>query len=44
MMLKKSQVKINKILYLILLLESKLITTINFPIGISILGIFEKKR
>ena len=41
---KKPSKAINKILYLILLLESKLITTINFPIGISILGIFEKKR
>jgi len=40
---KKPNIILNKILYLILNLESKIINIFDFPIGISILGVFEKK-
>ena len=40
---KKPNIILNKILYLIFNLESKIINIFDFPIGISILGVFEKK-
>ena len=39
---KKPNVLINYLLSFIFLLESKLINFINFPFGISIIGLFEK--
>ena len=40
---KRPNIIINNILYLIFNQESKLINSFNFPIGISILGVFKKK-
>ncbi len=40
---KKPNIVLNKILYLIFKLESNLINIFNFPIGVSILGVFQKK-
>ena len=40
---KKPNIILNKILYLIFTLESKLVNIFNFPIGVSILGVFQKK-
>ena len=39
---KKPNIVLNKILYLIFNLESNLINIFNFPIGVSILGVFQK--
>ena len=40
---KKPNIILNKILYLIFNLESKIINIFDFPIGVAILGVFEKK-
>ena len=39
---KKPNIVLNKILYLIFNLESNLINIFNFPVGVSILGVFQK--